>query len=594
MGRRCCLLALFALGCPSTPAVFVVVPDTVDYVALLELDRGRVVASSGFARWSASETLPAVSTVSAERFFVGYASADLEAAGMLAGFEAHRDAPLRVASGCEQPLPAPAWFATWSAGEVTAVGAETAPELTASWLADVCPQGTTQSTVDAEVRCNNDRCTPYPAWTGPCSFDLDLSLCGVGFVRGSVNAAGDACIDVDRWQCKRRDDRTSTAPYHCSSPQVCELDVHVGDPPPSPVVAETFTLREVPPFTHSHLPRLSVIYPSTAWTGYAFDLAVTADLVAVAMTPSDKGHGPCPNSEDPPQVRLHLLDPADPSAPATVVDAPDCLNRLAVDPGAGAFVGTFVRTGTWWFGRFDSDGQLIASSDTGVPLRPPTMREEITRVREIVWSDAIRSFVLLFTHHYMPLDGHGVVMAIDGRDLSVGETAEVRDYNRAYGMALTDPWTVAVLFADVRGVAWVDLRTFSETERMQTDPRTVVVGSMVSIYHDRDTGRLLIPARTNADIESIASDRAVELAWDLQPRPLPVEIVTAPFGTLVSSVVRESTEAVVTTFDPRTLRFGRGRLTVGHGLVTRMRVGPDGAVWALLPWAAKLVRLAPR
>lgn len=592
--RRTACWALLAplLACPSTPATDVDVPADVAYVALIELDKGRVAASSGFVDWAADQPLPAVARSDTQRLFIGYSTAQLQAYGVLDAFNAHRGEALRIATGCEQPLPPPTWHATWVADSVTSEPAESAPRLTATWLARACPDRAPDTAVNVELRCQSDRCDPKVVWAGPCSLELDLSSCGVGHLTAVRYSRGDLCVDFEAtgWQCTRRADRTSQAPYTCGEPNPCEVDLHLEEAPPTPPFdAEAVTLFAAEPYVHHHIPRLSQLFPSSAFTGYALDIAVTPEVVAVVASDTEEAIGPCP-SDNPTEMKLILLDPASPRT-LRQVQAPKCLQRLATDAGSGAFVGTFASAGQWAFGRFDRDGQLTMSATVGVALRDG---EEHRRPREIVWSENLGAYLLLFVQSRGELDGDGLLVAVDGEDFSVRESLFLGGYGTATSLVLVGPSSAAVMFSDARGLVWVDLGSFTAVERFGVDPTLVLTGALLSMTLDPTTGRLLMPGRTTADVLAVDRARKVFNAWDLQRRPMAV--VAAPWRDqmLVGGVTLDSVEAVVSTFDPAAMRFGKDRFSLGHGPITRMRPDDAGRLWLLLPWAAQVVRLTPR
>ncbi|MCK6548015.1 hypothetical protein L6R52_19345 [Myxococcota bacterium] len=590
------LLALTA--CLRSSIVEVDVAPEIDRVAVVELDAaGAFVAATELAEWRPGAALPIVAHGASDAIVVGWRSSALEAAG--ASLDALAGARLERATGCALAVPTPSWAARWTAsGALEPVDTTVVPMMTASWMRHACG-AFAASTILVDVPCVGRRCPQPEVAPGACTFEADLSSCGVGVVRGSIDHEGALCVELSTttWRCARADATTSFAAaparFTCDEPLACALDVHVVPrDDEAPFTIDRLRFVDRPPYLPEGLRVRPEVGPWRLSMGYGLDAAALDELVFVSFIDAEPAS--CLTRAGHLGTWLHGYR-SDTFERVVARALPSCADRLIPD-GRGGLLVTFFEDGAWMLGRFDRAGERVASRTISV-LGPNVAASSV--VDDLVLVEDPPAIAVLFGP---AVEGNAPPMiTLHDVDTLVERSRTELPIGRAYSMALEGRGRLVLSANDSNELAWFDVAGARLDGRAPTAVGDLLRAAIYRPLVDAARARILVPSQGDATLLSVGE------VGDLRARApfsetfaLLVSGLHWPAGTgrvLFAGGTDHGAgdrRVAVTSFDPETERFLPGSHELGFGVPSRLVEDDRGRAWVLLPWAGEIVRLTPR
>lgn len=590
-------LSLLALtSCLRSPVLEVAVPEGVDRVAVVELDaEGAFVAATELVEWRPGSTLPVLAHGANDAILVGWRSSELEAAG--ASLDALAGARLQRATGCALVVPTPSWTARWpSEGPIEALDAAIVPPMTASWMRHACGDFSSAE-LRVDVPCVGRRCPQPVVAPGECTFEVDLSSCGVGLVRGSIDHEGELCVELasPTWRCARAsvDTPFAAAParFTCTEPRGCDVDVHVVPrAADAPFTVDHLRFVDLPPFLPDGLRSRPEIAPWRLTMGYGFDAAPLDDLVFVTFT--DGMPDPCQSRLFGTWLHGYRSDTFE---RVVVRSLPACADRLIPD-GRGGLLVTYFDQDRWWLARLDRAGARVAQ--TAISVEGPNV-EASSVVDDLVLVEDPPHVAVLFG----PTAEGRAPPTITLHDVdTLEERAKVEmPLGRAYSMVDDRHGRLVVSASDSNELAWVRVADARLEGRTTIPFGDLLRASMYRPLVDAERMRVLVPAQGDSTLMSVGR------GGDVHARTPFTEtfalLTTGIFWPRGSGHVlfaggtdhgAGDRRVVITSYDPATERFLPRAHELGFGAPSRVFEDAQGRAWVLLPWAGELVRLTPR
>lgn len=573
------------------------VPTDVDRIAVVELDaEGALVRATELVEWRPGTALPIIAAGARDVIVVGWRSTALEAVG--ASLDALAGARLEPATGCALAVPAPSWTARWTTrGVLEVVDAAVVPPLTARWMERACG-AFAASRIRIDVPCADRRCPQPVIAPGECGFELDLSSCGVGVVRGRVDHAGALCVELSSDTCTRVDaDAPFAAPparFACDGSTTCAPDVHV-EPPlaEAPFTADTVRIVDRPPHLPDSLRTRPTVAPWQLTTGYGLDAVAVDDLVFVTFIDSPTLE--CELRAGSVDTQLHGYD-SDTLERVVARVLPSCADRIVPD-GRGGFVLTFFEDGAWKLGRFDRTGARLVTRTLSVP--GPGMPESSIVDDLAVVADPPRIAVL-----FGPTFEGTAPPTITQHDVDTlfERSKTTLELGRAYSMTDDGRGRLVVSANGSEELAWYDVSAARLEGRAALPFVDVVHAQMYRPVADVAFPQTLVPVAGDSTLVVFGPSRDVRgrrtpfseevqlltagLRWSARP-----DLVLFAGGTDHGAGDRR---VAVTFFDPATEKFLPGVHELGFGVPSGLFEDHRGRAWLLVPWAAELVRLTPR
>lgn len=585
-------------ACLRSSVVEVDAPD-VDRVAVVELDAdGAFVAATEVREWVPGRGLPIFAHGGNDVLVVGWRSASLEAAG--APLDALAGARLERATGCALQVPAPSWSARWAAsGALEAVDPAIVPRLTASWMRRACGAFAAPR-IRVDVPCVGRRCPQPEVAPGECAFEVDLSSCGVGVVRGSIDHEGALCVELadTPWRCAREGGPASftaaPARFTCAEPLGCAVDVHV-----EPRVAEApFTIDRLrfvdrPPFLPDALRTRPEVAPWRLTMGYGLDAAAVDDLVFVSFIDADPS--PCQSRAGRAGTWLHGYR-SDTFERVVERALPSCADRIIAD-GRGGLLVTFFEDGAWRLGRFDRTGTRVAShiiSVEGPNFGAPSVVDDLVLVE-----DPPRIAVLFGPTHE---GGALPTITLHDVDTLVERSKTALPLGRCASMVDDGRGRLVISASDSAELAWFDVAGARLDGRTTIPFEDLLRGMMYRPFVDDARRQIYVP--TQGDTTLVTVGAGGDVRGTRTPFSEPFVLLTSGLrwsaapGTILFAGGTDhgggDRRVALSSFDLERERFRPGVHELGFGIPSRLFEDDRGRAWALLPWAPELVRLTPR
>jgi len=591
--KRALLLVAIGLGCVKSEVELLDdLPADVTRVAVVLLDdQGRLRDATGLVPRRAAVVVSRPVDEASALWVLGFSDADL-ARAELPSAAALEEQVLRIAGECEPALPSP----SWARGPSDVV----MPRLTATWVADSC--GETPKLYPA-----HDCDAKVSSWTSDrrgCFHRVDLWQHGLGNYEGWRDPfSGEYCMvltDERRAEC-RPDPAEGDRRWLCSvgNVQECQLSFEESGPPLDVALdrVRVYSATVAPAMaitTHGEL----AIEVRRGFTGYLSDLVTLDDRVIVA------GH----------QGRVEQFECWQLSGDSDLIvvsqddlqvvrrtGAYRCLMRMVRDPSGPGFLAAFVEADTWYLGRFDESAELVTSSSIA-----PIMDFDVGgwRSAEVVTMRSGEIAVVLSTKTAVA-SGSGAYVVITDADLEQKRSSDLLNLDVMMALdastATHDPNTHIVLAdREEEGVVWL------EVERLEPSPGArrlvpfndhVQSSPMAMWMHE---GQLLAAVGGNAGIVAFGNGfdwGGFASALELPGYPTAM-VDWSPDASLLAvlmarPIVAPDFEAHLMWLDPAEERFRSGAVEIGFGVASRAENDARGRIWAILPWAAELVRITP-
>ncbi|MCK6550779.1 hypothetical protein L6R52_33385 [Myxococcota bacterium] len=588
-------LVVGLVACKGAEPISIDAPAGVDLISIVEVDAsGAVVRATPVKTWPMGQGLPIVARPGPGTYVVGWRSDALAAAGAI--MEELELEPVTAAAPCDLAIPTPTWTARWAASStLEPVDPSVVPRLAAPWMRETCGGLGARSLV-VDIPCAARRCTGSITPRGACALDVDLSACGLGVVRATVDHDGAVCLDTTRtpWTCEAPVHQApSPAVTRCTAPDVCTIESYLVEPRAPPFELARVKVVDEGPYQPMRLRTPSDIEPWRLVVGHVLDLVVLEDRVIVSVTHRESVACNARRNE-PSELRIFALETLE--LRATVL-GPPCTERLVPD-GRGGFLAPYLDVTGWRLGRFDRDATLVDSQPIGVePLREYSGHAP----RDIILRAASPRVVVL---HGKPLpeEIRRPVVTLHDETTLVQSSSTTLELLQSYAIVEDTEGKIAVVSNDARTVGW-----FEVGDAQLSDPVRVPLdrGPFASLHEgvvDPTTGALFVFGQGEVHVDAITRGQSepeptavasipFELAitgaiWPTDPRRLVVAGAT-PLGEQVH-------QATLTFFDLDRRRFAPHAWSIGPGLPARMRTDARGRVWFIIPYASELVRLTPR
>lgn len=557
---------------------------------------------------SSPNGLPITAREGEEFTLLGFSSQQLQSTGLQPQrFESGTLSPILEPESCDPPLPASAWQARYDGrGEPVTDAVELT--LTHDALKNSCPD--TIRPIRGAVLNQSAPCAPLIQRSG-CVLDLDLSSCGnLPNAKGRILPSGDLCVEPPAG-CTREDGSAIRCGSAGVSLSTCPEDLPI----------QTFSIVEPQelrvPFSSTLAPRPGLV---SVFSGWLSDFVVLSDRVISASYADAMGQPMLRNvacrpiSADLdyiPGMRLHLFDLTGRSLGD--VQAPPCLVQMTPDPHGDGFLAFFrndpdvaQQSPKFAIGRFDRDGALVEQAD----LPDDLMREW----RNANWYYNVRSTALSSDGDllYAVLDAppagsagpgfaplQGRVYAIDTQTLAVRFKSELLGESTNLSTIALDGDRALVLDAGLRTVMVLDagdlqVRSAALARPMGTPLHMAQLDDPPSFYifEAGNLPALSILTQSLGERRPIVAEGASTVTY-AAPWSAAPDVLFA--GALIRAELFDDINlriARLLRFDLRRERFVPCDQQLGIGPITRMLEGPQGGLWLLLPWEAKLLRLS--
>lgn len=577
---------LLLAGCKSTERLETDAPDSLRFVAIVEVDEdGAFVRAGPLTPWAADAALPVVTSAEGT-LLVGYDEATLAAAGLLEAARADDGATrLDAAVGCLPALPEATWLGAWRGEGVVELAVAEAPALTARWAADTCPGFSPDFAFD--VPCREKRCAPTIVDRDNCSVTVSLS-CADGSTMVRVDPLGRVCAELseDFGACTLEASRGGVGRHACPE---CRVDVHAFlDDRELPIDAEVFPLVDVETRLPDNIVNRRQPFRSDLYMGWVLDFVVLEDTIVVAAPAQDAGYGDRCAYQREQGRRLLFLDPDDLVVDATR-ETEDCLIALAAEPNGRGFVGVFGSIwGTWSLGRFDETGALVASaafdsarfgSESDGTIHQTFFSEDgetivvLLNISGAAEYGAVRTFradtLEPIGRYFTPPRRIEFGVVGSGRTILVFEPNEVRT------------WLTMNL----------DTGAFEEIAQL---PNDITLRAALFATHEQD-GMLLAGGRGHGSVTGVL--RPGTESWAAIPYEAELHVFgmtrwpADPDLVLAVGGIFERYIGGAALLDPRDQRFLPGVVRISDAAASIVRPDGRGGVLALLPWSGEIARL---
>jgi hypothetical protein len=582
-----CALAL--VGCIPVERVVVDVPEGVEHVALVELDAdGRVVRGTPVTPWTPRSALPLI-TSSSRALVVGWSAALAPPAS---------ESPVRAAERCEPALPAPVWAASWTADGFGAAPAEL-PALTAAWYFDRCPTAP-PPILDAAWSCDEPRCVPQVARTGPCRVSIDLERCGAGSLEAFQAPDGALCFDPARatLPCARSAGHPEAlVAMTCEAERTCSLELFDPTRAVAPFTIHSVALTNLPQVDFA-VDSVAGVQPDMLNRGLAYDLAVAGDRAFVSAPGRGSGAPRCHGRIDlPSRLRVFDVESLEELEELATSTVGACLGALGRDLHGAGVLGVFhdLADSEWKLARFDRDAELVEA--VTIPRLSPSLAPPGFTIDRLLPLEARGEVALLFRPVADAL-ATSIVTIHDARTLAEKWRTELGSQHVGAGLRLDGDDVLLTLVPELRLLQTIDLvgRRLASERIGIDDGRENTAHDLLVLGPDADRVIVAQGARkllhltreglrtTSTPLSTDADLTRVE-RWPASPSLLLVA------GTIRS--VGRLRRAELALYDPAAKRFLPGAWPVGGGLVSRIVADDAGRAFLLLPWSGTLVRLDP-
>jgi len=596
MRSRAALAGLALLGCTAPPRQIALadLPSEVVWLAAITLDsEGQFSEGSGILRRGNDATLAAFARHEGTLVVVGWSEADLAKAAPLPAEGALAQARVRLGAAGAPALPAATWSgrATLSPGGVVSLSPDRgAPlALTADWLPDCIFLENRRA--DVELRCLH--CSAHFTQSG-CDIDVETA-CPIGRVSATFDGRGDTRFgDGQSLERCTKKPGTSTSggqrSYNCQTPSgMCDLDLYEGQVTPL-LHQATVSLLGGRPFVEN----IGRATDSPSIRGYLSSLALLPSGVVVAGQDSARTWFCAADTSVPDKSGSFFFVSEGPSPSLSrTATAPPCVTALLSDPAGPGFLAVFG-LGPQRLGRFDAEARLVA--DVEIPNVPPEARWVLSAALS---GDLSRVLLLLAESDGVsrPNAGAGLAVQFDARTLAV-VSPPVGTVDHSEALVAVGPQDFLVFEGDDAGGILVDAAgPHAEIESRVpgcSPPEGdfgVVRGASLEGQRIVLAARGVRPLLLVVERDRPACGAAVPFEHELEP----YAVATWPghAGRALFGGQGRNQDAYVGIIDVEGARVLRGATPVGRGQVTELVVAPGGAIWALLPGSAAVVRLEP-
>lgn len=583
------LLGCAVLACKGTQDLASEPPESVRYVAVVEVDAdGGVIATGPLSAWSPGEPLFVAAREDAIVRLVGYDEATLTAGGVLEAVQAEASPlPLAPATGCDPRLPEATWIASWSPDGVTALDGAPTPALTAPRLTKVCPPFSPSVAID--VPCVEPRCVPTIQDRSDCSVTVALD-CTRGSVTLHVDPTGNVCADLDDafGACPRVASEPGVGRHACAT---CRIDAYVplDDAPPAFVV-EKVKVVDAPLMRPRDIEVNRQPFRYNFYEGHIHDL-VTLDDRIVVLAP-DGGYGKrCDYGVLEKDKRLLFLDPDTLTVTSTRATE-QCLTAVTADARGSGFVGVYGDIEAWRLGRFAADGRLLASADFDSARFGEG--EPDGGIHELHFTEDLQTIVVMANVQPRPGPTWGGIRTFDAETLEPKARYVFPPHRIEY--AAPGPGDTLYVFesGDVRTWFAIDLvrGEIREVEALAIDQ--MIRSSLFAVLLHRDV--LLAGGRGHDAV--FGFDLGADTEWSATTFQTNLHIFTmAPWPAdpdlvIVGGGLETFYTGAVMLLDPidRRLRYAFLDDLSGSS-VTRFEPDGRGGVLAMFPWSGEIARI---
>lgn len=271
--------------------------------------------------------------------------------------------------------------------------------------------------------------------------------------------------------------------------------------------------------------------------------------------------------------------------------APPCVTALLSDPAGPGFLAVFG-LGPQRLGRFDAEARLVA--DVEIPDVAPEARWVLSAALS---GDLSRVLLLLAESDGVsrPNAGAGLAVQFDARTLAV-VSPPVGTVDHSEALVAVGPQDFLVFEGDDAGGCWSTPPAPTPRSRAGCPAAALQKATSGSCAgrRSRDNASSSPPAALLllvVERDRPACGAAVPFEHELEP----YAVATWPghAGRALFGGQGRNQDAYVGIIDVEGARVLRGATPVGRGQVTELVVAPGGAIWALLPGSAAVVRLEP-
>lgn len=592
--RRSWIIALCGVAACRESVLSVPADETIDYLALIELDGARnLAASTPLIRRRDGEPFELRGRDDETLAIAGFSEARLEP--VLRGVDRStiETTPLSPVFACEQRLPRPELYLQVNPGEAEMVDPASAPLLGASWLQSTCPR-VDRSRIAVDARCQAAVCLRGATQGSGCNLELDLSTCFAEPLPVVELAKDRLCIpSSESWSCTEIETLLgAAASAECrtrlfeGSMTNCRLDLYL-DPE-----APRFSIDARVSLVDSAMGRSVLQLGSDSiLEAAAFDMIIAGGRIYASAALDGQARVRCGDGVSAPPTLLHAIDPQTLS-PLWSRPAPPCLSFLI--PFEGGFAGLFPEParGAWAIARFDASGTLTSTA----PLSPSHLQIGRDRLRALLPAE---DGAQLFFASFDAGQWRSRLLALDARSLELEQELAFPGRVRAIDGAGAKK-LVAVADEEVNG--WlhrIDLQGGSVEQTRFWPSGLVSIHSFINdVRHDPTSGSDVFLVGRDLEEAYVWSEDRYERVSFYQRRIQPGRMTELPGAGglfVVSGVTPEdegASESVLFVLDAvhRRILPGITALGVDVGPAVQLRTDEEGRVFILLGWTGELIR----
>ncbi len=577
---------VLAAGCPSEGPVVLDVPESVQWVVVIERRDDEPPRRTGLRRWPAKEALPVLSSPGATVELIGYSDLDQLIDGVE---ETELSTPLTLAEGCRQSLgPATYYAEIQDDGTVRPNDPAAAPSLGAPWLDDRCAD------VDPELLTFHVSCREHCPMSARRKSACALSITGPACVPSSMTLTlhvDGACMSVDDPEAGVCAPASAPARALASSACADGCSVDVYQPAPAPFDVVTVPVLNVRPLATENALRYFHFDAASTEDRYLYDLVAVGDSIIVSHEAGRTDEG----CEDPTNrtTALSWLR-QDTLEIVNTATAPPCLIGLSRDPVGMGFLGAFADGSRWMLGRFDAAGKNLAQATLHDPSDATPLVAGKHRLVDVV-----------------PV-GERVAVVLRRRDVTsivvhrrdTLERVQRHDIAARRGLSVSAFGDDRLLISQSdRDVVCIDLADGSEVWRTMIPNRPARDStSVIDVLPHAGSARIVAAVALDVPYLQIFDEQGgiVGATRFFGQRVGPMQL--APWGPDSRLVLAAGAtvggdglvHAVAGLVDPRDERFLPVTTRIGGGNVGEIATDASGRYWVLLPWNAEVARITPR
>jgi hypothetical protein len=578
------VLALAIVACKPTRTVDSDAPDSLRFLAVVELDDAGAPAAAGpLVSWSPGRPLPVIA--SGPALLLGYDDATLDDAGLLAAAQVAGPERLGTAGPCHTVLPDATWLGSWDGDDVVAIDPAATPRLSAGWLRAACPA--VSPLVGFDDDCAGERCVPRLVRDDGCERTFALEACGLGEAFVAIDAQGRVCATIDAFEACEVERTTGFARLSCDGPA---CGVTVSAPLERDVVELNVEITSVFPAAlrkPDNVENMRQPFRYNLYEGYLMELVVLDDQVVLTAPPGDT-YGSLCRAGGVPERRLIFLDSN--LRYSHEIATEDCLQSPVRDPRGDGFIAVYG-TSPYELARFDARGARTASVSFAVGAAEGITENAVHET--FVVDDAT---IVVVVNAFGNATRYAGVRTFDLETLA--PTGSHLEPAMELEFAIPDPpGRLIQLDRNVREWWRLDLET-GDRQHLATSPLDVMLQATLFDLHGQ--GPYAIAAgRGRATVQGLTVEprqtwQAATYEAELHVFTMAAWPADARYVLMAGGIFRDY-DLGAALFDVETRRFvPTTTMIAGESSITRLVPDGRGGLLALLPWNAKIARISPR